>query len=53
MQGPQHRVLVHAEHGSNVLGEREPLARPGLTVGYGSADLRRDLLVQRLGACVV
>ncbi len=43
---PQHGVGVDAEHGREVAGGRQPLARRGFAVGDGAADLGRDLLVQ-------
>ena len=46
-QRAQDGVLVHPEHRRQVLGQRQALARAGLAVGDGPADLRGDLLVQR------
>jgi hypothetical protein len=47
MQRAQDGVLVHAENGRQVFGQRQAFARAGLTVGDGPADLRGDLIVQR------
>ena len=47
VQGPEHGVLVHAEHRGEVLGQRKPLARSRLTVRDGPPDPRRDLVMQR------
>src|SRR5262245_42827569 len=53
VQRPQDGVLVHAEHGSEVLGQGQPLTRACLAVGDGAADLRGDLVVQRCRAGAV
>ena len=46
VEGTKHRVLVDAKHGSEVLGERKPLARTGLTLGNGPSNLSCHLVVQ-------
>ena len=47
VQGPQHGVLVHPEHGSDVLGEGQAVSGASLAVGDGAPDLRGNLVVQR------
>ena len=46
VQGAEHRVLVHAEHGGQVSGLRQPLTWPRLALGNGPADLRGYLIMQ-------
>jgi hypothetical protein len=61
VQGPQHGVLVHAQHRGEVPGQRQALTRAGLALRDGPgrwvrlAALRRDLWAQmaypvRIGA---
>jgi hypothetical protein len=45
----QHGVLVHTEHGCDVLGERETFSWPRFTFGNGSSDLCCHLVVESHG----
>lgn len=45
-QGTEHRVLVNAGHGGEVLRGGKTVARPGLAGSDRSPDLRRDLFMQ-------
>src|SRR6266566_5989990 len=46
VQRTEHGVLVHAQHGGEVLGQGQALAGGRLALGDGPADLAGDLIVQ-------
>ena len=46
VEGTKNRVLVDAKYCRQVLGERKPLARTGLTFGNGPSNLSCYLVVQ-------
>ncbi len=46
-QGSEHGVGVHTEHGRQVAGWGEPLARHGFTLRDGASNFPRDLLIER------
>jgi hypothetical protein len=49
----QNRVRINADHGGEIAGGRQTLARLGLAVGYRAANLGGDLLVQVGGIATV
>src|ERR1700722_5513430 len=52
-QGPEHRVLVDAEHGREVLRQRHPLSRSRLAIGDRSPQFGGHLLIQRGLRCQI
>ena len=53
MQGPQHGVLVHAEDGCHVFGQRKALSGSSFSLGDGPADFGRHLIMKRRRLCSV
>jgi len=53
VEGPQHGVLIHAEDRCHVFGQGKALSGSSFSLGDGSADIRRHLVMKTRRLCSV